>query len=77
MVRLQFESAIESRLRSGRGCPSAGKPRVNSAFGTTQRDAHMIDALLRAGVNAVGEMVKPRLTVVGADITAGARSNVA
>ena len=34
-------------------------------MGTTQRCAHLIDSPLRAGVNAVGEMLKPRLKVVG------------
>lgn len=34
-------------------------------IGTTQRYAHLIDSPLRAGVNAVREMLKPRLRVVG------------
>jgi site-specific recombinase XerD len=38
----------------------------HTQIGTTQRYAHLIDAPLRAGVNAVGEMLKPRLRVVGA-----------
>jgi site-specific recombinase XerD len=33
--------------------------------GTTQRYAHLIGSPLRAGVIAVGEMLKPRLRVVG------------
>jgi hypothetical protein len=33
--------------------------------GTTQRHAHLIESPLRAGVNAVREMPKPRLRVVG------------
>lgn len=37
----------------------------HTQIGTTQRYAHLIDAPLRAGVNAVGEMLKPRLRVVG------------
>jgi site-specific recombinase XerD len=35
-------------------------------IGTTQRYAHLIDSPLRARVNAVGEIIKPRLKVVGA-----------
>jgi len=31
---------------------------------TTQRHAHLIDSTLRNGVNAVGEILKPRLKVV-------------
>ena len=36
----------------------------HTQIGTTQRYAHLIDAPLRAGVNAVGEMLKPRLRLV-------------
>ncbi len=36
----------------------------HTQIGTTQRYAHLIDAPLRAGINAVGEMLKPRLRVV-------------
>ena len=46
-------------------------------IGTIQRYAHLIDAPLCAGVNAVGEMRDPRLRVVGEGKTATARSNVA
>ena len=35
----------------------------HTQIGTTQRYAHLIDALRRAWVSAVGEMLKPRLTV--------------
>jgi hypothetical protein len=49
----------------------------HTQIGTTQRYAHLIDAPLRAGVNAVGEMLKPRLRVVGEGETTSARSNVA
>ena len=49
----------------------------HTQIGTTQRYAHLIDAPLRAGVNAVGEMLKPRLRVVGEGETASTRSNVA
>lgn len=36
----------------------------HTQIGATQRYAHLIDSPLRAGVNAVGEMLKPRLKVV-------------
>ena len=36
----------------------------HTQIGTTQRYAHLIDSPLRAGVNAVGEMLKPSLRVV-------------
>jgi integrase len=42
-----------------------GKLLGHTQSGTTQRYAHLIESLLRAGVNAVGEMLKPRLRVVG------------
>jgi integrase len=37
----------------------------HTQIGTTQRYAHLIDSPLRAGINAVGEMLKLRLRVVG------------
>jgi len=49
----------------------------HTQIGTTQRYAHLIDSPLRAGVNAVGEMLKPRLRVVGESETGSTRSNVA
>ena len=36
----------------------------HTSIGTTHRYAHEIDSPLRKGVNAVGEMLKPRLKVV-------------
>jgi len=36
----------------------------HTQFGITKRFAHLIDSPLTAGVNAVGEMLKPRLRVV-------------
>ena len=77
MVRLHIEPAIERRLLTGRGCPSAGWPRVTFAFGTTQRYAHLIDAPLRSEGDTVADMLKPRMQVVGEGDTAGTRSNVA
>ena len=50
----------------------------HTQIGTTQRNAHLIDSPLRAGVNAVGEMLKPRLRVVESDSGSAAnRANVA
>lgn len=43
----------------------------HTQIGTTQRYAHLIDSPLRAGVNAVGEMLKPSLKVVGGRDDAG------
>jgi hypothetical protein len=43
----------------------------HTQIGTTQRYAHLIDSPLRAGVSAVGEMLKPRLKVVGGLVEAG------
>ena len=41
-----------------------GKLLGHTQIGTTQRYAHLIESPLRAGVNAVGEMLRPRLRVV-------------
>ena len=50
----------------------------HTQIGTTQRYAHLIDSPLRAGVNAVGEMLKPRLKEVATDNgSAVNRANVA
>ena len=49
----------------------------HTQIGTTQRNAQLIDSPLRAGVNAVGEMLKPRLRVVGEGETGSVRSIVA
>lgn len=38
----------------------------HTQIGTFQRYAHLIDSPLRAGVNAVVEMLRPQLRVVGA-----------
>ena len=43
----------------------------HTQIGTTQRDAHLIDPPLRTGVNAVAEMLKPRLKVVGSSGATG------
>jgi integrase len=49
----------------------------HTQIGTTQRYGHLIDLPLRAGVNAVGEMQKPRLKLIGEGETGSTRSNVA
>ncbi len=49
----------------------------HTQIGTTQRYSHMINSPLRAGVNAVGEMLKPRPWVLGEGETAATRLNVA
>jgi len=54
-----------------------GRLQGHTQIGTTQRYAHLIDSPLRAGVNAVGEMLKPRLRVVVEGETAALRSIVA
>lgn len=41
-----------------------GRLLEHTQIGTTQRHAHLIDVPLRAGLNAVGEMLKPKLWVV-------------
>jgi integrase len=54
-------------VSGGASLEMIGRLLGHTQIGTTQRYAHLIDAPLRAGVNAVGEMLKPRLKVVGAD----------
>ena len=54
-----------SLLVSGGASPEMiGRRLGHTQIGTTQRYAHLIDSPLRAGVNEVGEMLKPRLKVV-------------
>ncbi len=52
-------------VSGGASLEMIGRLLGHTQIGTTQRYAHLIDAPLRAGVNAVGEMLKPRLRVVG------------
>ena len=73
-LRHTFASLLVS---GGASLEMIGRLLGHTQIGTTQRYAHLIDAPLRAGVNAVGEMLKPRLRVVGENETTGARSNVA
>lgn len=52
-------------VSGGASLEMIGRLLGHTQIGTTQRYAHLIDAPLRARVNAVGEMLKPRLRVVG------------
>ena len=52
-------------VSGGASLEMIGRLLGHTQIGTTQRYAHLIDAPLRAGVNAVGEILKPRLRVVG------------
>ena len=61
-LRHTFASLLVS---GGASLDMIGRLLGHTQIGTTQRYAHLIDSPLRAGVNAVGEMLKPRLKVVG------------
>jgi integrase len=61
-LRHTFASLLVS---GGASLEMIGKLLGHTQSGTTQRYAHLIESPLRAGVNAVGEMLKPRLGVVG------------
>jgi len=60
-LRHTFASLLVS---GGASLEMIGRLLGHTQIGTTQRYAHLIDSPLRAGVNAVGEMLKPRLRVV-------------
>lgn len=53
-------------VSGGASLDMIGRLLGHTQIGTTQSYAHLIDLPLRAGVNTVGEMLKPRLKVVGA-----------
>jgi site-specific recombinase XerD len=61
-LRHTFASLLVS---GGASLEMIGKLLGHTQIGTTQRYAHLIESPLRAGVNAVGEMLRPRLRVVG------------
>jgi site-specific recombinase XerD len=63
-LRHTFASLLVS---GGASLEMIGKLLGHTQIGTTQRYAHLIESPLRAGVNAVGEMLRPRLRVVGHD----------
>jgi integrase len=60
-LRHTFASLLVS---GGASLEMIGRLLGHTQIGTTQRYAHLIDSPLRAGVNAVGELLKPRLKVV-------------
>jgi len=62
-LRHTFASLLVS---GGASLEMIGRLLGHTQIGTTQRYAHLIDSPLRAGVNAVGEILNPRLRVVGA-----------
>ena len=61
-LRHTFASLLVS---GGESLEIIGRVLGHIQIGTTQRYAHLIDSPLRAGFNAVGEMLKTRLRVVG------------
>lgn len=61
-LRHTFASLLVS---GGASLEMIGRLLGHTQIGTTQRYAHLIDSPLRAGGNAVGEMLKPRLKVIG------------
>jgi integrase len=63
-LRHTFASLLVS---GGASLEMIGKLLGHTQHKTTQRYAHLVDAPLRAGVNTVADLVKPRLRVVGSD----------
>ena len=61
-LRHTFASLLFS---GGASLEMIGRLLGHTQIGTTQRYAHLIESPLRAGVNAVAEILKPRLRVVG------------
>ena len=62
-LRHTFASLLVS---GGASLEMIGKLLGHTQMGTTQRYAHLMENWpLRAGVNAVGEMLRPRLKVAG------------
>jgi integrase len=71
-LRHTFASLLVS---GGASLEMIGKLLGHTQLQTTQRYAHLLDAPLRAGVNAVADAVRPRLKVVhDADVEPRARS---
>lgn len=63
-LRHTFASLLVS---GGASLEMIGKLLGHTQHKTTQRYAHLVDAPLRAGVNTVADLVKPRLRLVGGD----------
>jgi len=61
-LRHTFASLLVS---GGASLEMIGRLLGHTQIGTTQRYAHLIDSPLRSMLNAVGEMLKPRLKMVG------------
>lgn len=61
-LRHTFASLLVS---GGASLEMIGRLLGHTQIGATQRYAQMVDSPLQAGGNAVGEMLKPRLKVVG------------
>jgi integrase len=61
-LRHTFASLLVS---GGASLEMIGKLLGHTQIGTTQRYAHLIESPLRAGVKAVGEMLRTKLKVVG------------
>lgn len=61
-LRHTFASLLVS---GGASLEMIGKLIDHTQIGTTQRYAHLVQPPLRAGVNAAGEMLRPRLKLVG------------
>ena len=61
-LRHAFASLLVS---GGASLEMIGRLLGHTQAGITQRYAHLIESPLRTGVNAVGQLPKPRLRVVG------------
>jgi hypothetical protein len=57
-------TTLSKMTSGGASLEEIGQLLRHNQIGTNQRYANLIDSPLRAGVNAVGEMLKPRLKVV-------------
>ena len=73
-LRHTFVSLLVS---GGTSLEMIGRLLGHTQIGITQRYPQLIDTPLRAEVNAVGEMLKPRLMGVGGSETGSPRPNVA
>jgi transposase len=69
-LRHTFASLLVS---GGASLEMIGRLLGHTQIGTTQRYAHLIDSPLRAGVNVVGDMLKPRL--IPSVVKAGSRGD--
>lgn len=73
-----FRDGFKSLLAcGGASLEMIGRLLGHTLNGSIQRYAHLIDASLRAGVNAVGEMLKPRLRLAGESEEVNTQPNAA